>query len=227
MQRGDEQGTGNIQKGRAAGAPELFSKRVLNWAMRIWRPAGTVVAVGLALLLAWHVVNGKHGLSVWQQKRIEYKQLRKENQDLEQENARIREHVEKLKSDPHAIEREAREKLHYAKPGEVIYALPPEPPEETPPAVNQMRRAVAAAEPFPKRVLGWALRMWRPAGAVMAVGLALLLTWHVVNRKHGLSVSQQKQVEDRQLREKLHHAKSGEVNLFASARPARADSAGE
>ena len=32
------------------------------------------------------------------------------------------------------IEREAREKLHYAKPGEVIYALPPDPPPPNPPA---------------------------------------------------------------------------------------------
>ena len=84
--------------------------------------------------LRWHVVNGKHGLSVWQQKRVEDKQLRKEIEDLQQENARLRERIEKLKSDPDAIEHEAREKLHYAKPGEVIYALPPEPPAQNQPA---------------------------------------------------------------------------------------------
>ena len=100
-------------------------------AARIWRPAGSVLAVALALLLTWHVVNGKHGLSVWQQKRAEDKQLRNEIDGLQQENARLRERIEKLKSDPHAIEREAREKLHYAKPGEVIYALPPDPPAQT------------------------------------------------------------------------------------------------
>jgi len=32
--------------------------------------------------------------------------------------------VERLKSDPDAIEHEAREKLHYAKPNEVIVAMP-------------------------------------------------------------------------------------------------------
>jgi len=130
MQTDNEQEKGNIQKGRTVGAPEPFSKRTLNWALRMWRPAGTVVAVGLALLLAWHVVNGKHGLSVWQQKRVEDQQLRKEIENLEQENARLSQRIEKLKSDPHAIEREAREKLHYAKSGEVIYALPPEPPAQ-------------------------------------------------------------------------------------------------
>ena len=38
----------------------------------------------------------------------------------------IREHIERLKSDPEAMEHETRKKLHYAKPGEVIYALPAE-----------------------------------------------------------------------------------------------------
>ena len=78
---------------------------------------GTAVAVALALLLGWHVVNGKHGLSVWQQKRVEDQQLQKEIDDLQQENARLRDRVERLQSDPDAIEHEAREKLHYAKPG--------------------------------------------------------------------------------------------------------------
>jgi cell division protein FtsB len=36
----------------------------------------------------------------------------------------MKDRIEHLKSDPDAIEREAREKLHYAKPGEVIYTLP-------------------------------------------------------------------------------------------------------
>jgi cell division protein FtsB len=104
---------------QAAGVP----RRVLDWATRAWRLAGSVVAVLLALLLGWHVVNGKHGLSVWEQKRVEDKQLQKEIDDLQQENARLRVRVDKLKSDPDAIEREAREKLRYARQGEVIVDL--------------------------------------------------------------------------------------------------------
>ena len=82
------------------------------------------MAVCLALLLGWHVVNGKHGLSTWNQKRIEDKQLQKEIDDLQEENARLRVRVDRLKSNPDEIEHEAREKLRYAKPGEVIYTLP-------------------------------------------------------------------------------------------------------
>jgi cell division protein FtsB len=36
----------------------------------------------------------------------------------------MRDQIERLKSDPDAIEHKAREELHYAKPGEVIYTLP-------------------------------------------------------------------------------------------------------
>jgi cell division protein FtsB len=112
------------EKSLPDGGSAPMPKRALDWTLRVWRPAGTVVAVGLALLLTWHVINGEHGLSVWHKKRAEDLQLQREIKDLEQENAQLRERIERLKSDPEAIEHEAREKLHYAKPGEVIVALP-------------------------------------------------------------------------------------------------------
>jgi cell division protein FtsB len=105
-------------------SPVPLGERALHWAQRLWRPAGTVVAVGLALLVTWHVIYGKHGISVWQQKRAEDRALQQEIRTLQQENAQMREQNQHLQSDPEAIEREAREKLHYAKPGEVIYNLP-------------------------------------------------------------------------------------------------------
>jgi len=74
------------------------------------------------------VINGKHGLQVWHQKRAEDQQLRKDIKELEQENADLRERIDRLKNSPDAIEHEAREKLHYAKPNEVIVAMPAEAP---------------------------------------------------------------------------------------------------
>jgi cell division protein FtsB len=108
----------------AADPNEPLRERAADWVQRIWRPVGTGIAVILALMLTWHVVHGKHGLSVWRQERAEDKTLRKQIQDLQTENEAMQDRIEHLKSDPDAIEREAREKLHYAKPGEVIYALP-------------------------------------------------------------------------------------------------------
>jgi cell division protein FtsB len=91
------------------------------------RRIGTVAAVVFALFLAWHVVNGRNGLNSWQQKRAEDKALAQEIDQLTEENARLSQHVDRLKADPGAIEHEARERLHYARPNEVIYALPTAP----------------------------------------------------------------------------------------------------
>jgi len=110
--------------------PVPLARRILSWAQRLWRPAGTVVAVGLALLFTWHVIYGKHGVSVWQQKRAEDRALQQEIKNLQQENAEMRQQIQRLQSDPEEIEREAREKLHYAKPGEVIYTLPAQPHQQ-------------------------------------------------------------------------------------------------
>ena len=108
----------------AAAAPISFRERLSLLAQRWWRPAGTIVAVALALLLGWHVFYGPHGISVWQKERAQDRALQTEIDKLQKENGELARHNEQLKSDPDAIEREAREKLHYAKPGEVIYTLP-------------------------------------------------------------------------------------------------------
>ena len=62
------------------------------------------------------------------------RELQKQISDIQQENAQLRKQIERLKSDPDAIEREAREKLHYARPGEVIYTLPDAPQPQAQPA---------------------------------------------------------------------------------------------
>jgi cell division protein FtsB len=126
----EEQAPQQIKK--AAPPPPSLQRRIIAWCVRSWRPAGTVIAVTLAMLLTWHVVYGTHGLSIWQQKRAEDRALQKEIQRLQQENAEMERQIDRLKSDPDAIEREAREKLHYAKPGEVIYALPDKPQDNQP-----------------------------------------------------------------------------------------------
>jgi cell division protein FtsB len=112
--------------------PVPLSDRTLVWAQRLWRPAGTAVAVALALLVTWHVIYGRHGISVWQQKRAEDRALQQEIKNLQQENEQMRQQVQRLQSDPEAIEREAREKLHYAKQGEVVVAMPAQPQGQQP-----------------------------------------------------------------------------------------------
>lgn len=118
-----------LQFERPAPPAESLTKRerAVVLARRAWRQAGTAVAVVLAALLMWHVINGKHGLSFWHQNHMRDRELQRQINDIQQENAQLRKQIDRLKSDPDAIEREAREKLHYAKPGEVIYTLPDSP----------------------------------------------------------------------------------------------------
>ena len=90
---------------------------------RIRRRIATALAVVMAVFFGYHVVVGRNGINAYEQKRVDDRELRHQIDGLQQENDRLKEHVDHLKSDPDAIEREAREKLHYARQGEVIYTL--------------------------------------------------------------------------------------------------------
>ena len=122
------------QKPAISGEPQPAREIGIHWAERLWRPAGTLLAVLLALLVTWHVVHGKDGLSAWQKKRVQERQYQQEIERLQKENTALRDRIQHLQSDPDAIEHEAREELHYARPGEVIYALPVPQEQEGAPA---------------------------------------------------------------------------------------------
>ena len=95
------------------------------------RKAATLAAAALALAVGYHVVFGANGLTVFEQKRPETHQLNQEMQVLQRENDQLQGHVDRLQNDPNAIEHQAREQLHYTRPGEVIYALPSAPQGDT------------------------------------------------------------------------------------------------
>jgi cell division protein FtsB len=90
-----------------------------------WRRKCATVAVAvLAVWVAYHAVFGANGTMVYSNKRTEYRSLNKEIYGLKQENDSLAHQVESLKTDPRTIEKEAREQLRYARPGEVIYTMP-------------------------------------------------------------------------------------------------------
>jgi cell division protein FtsB len=91
------------------------------------RKIATVAAALLALGVAYHVVFGANGLTVYEQKRHETHALNAQLEDLQRENSLLKGHVDLLQNDPNAIEHQAREELHYTRPGEVVYALPSQP----------------------------------------------------------------------------------------------------
>jgi cell division protein FtsB len=95
------------------------------------RKVATLGAGVLAVVMGYGVVFGHNGLIVFAHKREETRELQVQMQQLQQENTRLREHVDQLQNDPAAIEHQAREELHYTRAGEVIYTLPA-PPQGTP-----------------------------------------------------------------------------------------------
>lgn len=90
---------------------------------RVRRRIATACGILLAMFLAWHVVFGRNGLNNYEQKRAQDSELHKQIEALKQQNQKLKDYNLRLKDDPDAIEFEAREKLHYARPGEVIYTL--------------------------------------------------------------------------------------------------------
>ena len=99
-------------------------RRIAEWAHNSRRLLATAAVGVLGLMLGFHIAFGQNGMISYFHKRDESKKLQQQLLDLQQENARISKQIDSLKTDPKTIEREAREQLRYARPGEVIYTLP-------------------------------------------------------------------------------------------------------
>jgi cell division protein FtsB len=100
------------------------AEQVWDFFYRARRRVATAGVGLLAMWLAFHVIFGANGMVVYQNKRVQYHKLQKDLLVEEEENQRLAKQVDQLKTNPKAIEREAREQLGYARPGEVIYVSP-------------------------------------------------------------------------------------------------------
>jgi len=104
------------------------TRPVWSWIAAEWRRVGTVAVLLLTLGLVLHAMFGANGMVVYQQKRAERQTLQSEVGRLQKENDQYVERIKALKTDHRAIEREAREQLHYTRPGEFVYVAPDPPP---------------------------------------------------------------------------------------------------
>jgi cell division protein FtsB len=100
------------------------TRPVWSWFAIEWRRLGTAAAMALIVGLLLHAMFGANGMVVYRQKRAEMKTLQGEVERLQKENDQYAAQIKSLKSDPAAIEKEAREQLHYTRPGEVVYVAP-------------------------------------------------------------------------------------------------------
>lgn len=106
---------------------------VREWVRLRQKTLASAAMILIAVLLAYHVFAGTNGISVYFKKKAENRTLQQELDQLRKESEDLNRRVKALRSDPQTIEKEAREQLKYAKPGEVIYVMP-EPKPPMPPA---------------------------------------------------------------------------------------------
>jgi cell division protein FtsB len=111
--------TGGVVTKRSGAIARVYERGRVGW-----RKIATGAAAALAVAMGYHVIFGHNGLTVYQQKRDDAQSLDIQLHSLQRENDLLKGHVGRLQSDPSAIEHQAREELHYTRPGEVIVYMP-------------------------------------------------------------------------------------------------------
>jgi len=101
-----------------------IAQKITEWLYHARRKLATAAVALLAAAMVWHVAFGADGMVAYLHKRAEYRNLQSQVDSLDNENQRLQDEVKRLRTDPETIERQAREQLRYARPGEVIYTLP-------------------------------------------------------------------------------------------------------
>lgn len=110
----------------------MQTMKILRWELKSYR--GAILALILVCVaLIVHEIFGEHGYLALRRERKQYDVLQQQIQQLQEENQKLEKQIKDLKTDPHAIEKLAREQMKLAKPGETIYTLPEKDPKtETP-----------------------------------------------------------------------------------------------
>jgi cell division protein FtsB len=87
------------------------------------RKAVNLASVLLLIALAVGSLFGDRGILHLMQQRERAQSLQREIESLRSENARLASEIRALKSDPHAVERLAREELGLVRPGETVFLI--------------------------------------------------------------------------------------------------------
>ncbi len=114
-----------------------FVVRITGWFYRARRKLAAGAIFALAVLLGIHVVFGANGFLAYQKKKAQYRTLEQDIQKMQKENDDLTQRIKALKSDPATIEKEAREQLRYARPGEIVYTYPGPGRRPAPPVAAQ------------------------------------------------------------------------------------------
>ena len=95
-----------------------------SWFYHMRRILATLCIGVLAALIAYKVVFGANGTVEWRAKRAEYQKVRHQIEIDTQLHQDLQTRVRKLQSDRDTVIKEAREKLGYVMPGEIVLVQP-------------------------------------------------------------------------------------------------------
>ncbi|HUZ47591.1 MAG TPA: septum formation initiator family protein [Terriglobia bacterium] len=96
----------------------------INWDHKPFRQYAILALALATLVLLVHEIFGPHGYLALRRQKQQYSALQKQIQSLSQENQQLNQKIQSLKTNPDAIEKQAREQLHLVRPGEYVYMLP-------------------------------------------------------------------------------------------------------
>src|SRR5450755_735804 len=98
----------------------VWSATTSSWFYRARRVVATLCIGVLAVLIGYKVVVGANGTMEWRAKRLEFQRLQQEIENARLEHEQLENRVKRLQNDPSTIVKEAREKLGYVMPGEIV-----------------------------------------------------------------------------------------------------------
>lgn len=81
-----------------------------------------LVTASMAFAMGWAIYNGSHGYRELMEKRQQIREMQEQNVDLQKENEKRRERIERLSGNSSEQDMELR-KLNLVKPGETIFIL--------------------------------------------------------------------------------------------------------
>ena len=106
-----------------------FLRRNMNW----------FLIAGFALLLLQDIF-GTHGVLAMRRTQLQAKEVQQEIERLNEENRKLQNRVDHLKSDPATLEGIARDEMHLKRPGEYVFPIQVRPSASTPPQSTDTQR---------------------------------------------------------------------------------------
>ncbi len=95
-----------------------------GWDHKTLRRNAIFVMALLSLVMLMHEIFGRNGYLTLRHEKKQYSGLQQQIQTVSEENEQLEQKIHALKNNPEAVEKQARDQLHLAKPGEIIYMLP-------------------------------------------------------------------------------------------------------